>query len=306
MIIGGYEVGPLLRKTVREVRADRLTSLAASAAYNFFFSLFPLLLFLAPLLSFVGNKTKMVGFLMSQLTSVMPPDQLTAMRPVLENIVFARSAPTLLSIGLLLAAWSGSTVFGTLIGALNQAYDVEETRSWIRQQAIRLGSFVLMAVIIILTTAIFLGGEDIANKVGSALHLGPAFVTAWKIIQWPLALAGLFALAFVMIFALPNVRQAWSHAVTGAVTTTVLWIVATLLFRVYVQHFPPNPAYGLIGGVIILLTWMYYTMFVVLLGGELASELHHGTGAIAPRKGAVYLGRVVADGGPVTSSDGRR
>jgi membrane protein len=301
MILGGYNVGPLLKKTVKEIGADRLTSLAASAAYNFFFSLFPLLLFLAPLFALVGDKTKMVAFIMGQLTSVLPPAQLQSIRPVLDDIVFAKSAPTLLSIGLLLAAWSGSNVFGTLSGALNQAYDVEETRSWIRQQVIRLATFALMAIIVIATTVIFLGGEDIANRVGTALHLGPVFVTVWKVLQFPLAIAGLFALAFVIIYALPNLHQSKSHVVDGATTTTVLWIAATLLFRLYVQHFPPNPAYGLIGGVIILLTWMYYTMFVVLLGGELASELHHGTGAVEPRKGTIYFGRVVVEKGKLIS-----
>lgn len=302
MTLGGYRIGPLLKKTVREIGADRVTALAASAAYNFFFSLFPLLLFLAPLLSLVGNKREMVAFLMAQLTSVMPPDQLQAIQPVLENVVFTKSAPGLLSVGLLLAAWSGSTVFGSLIGSLNTAYDVEETRSWVRQQAIRLGAFALSAVILLVTTLVFLGGEDIANRVGGWLHLGEAFVTVWKIIQFPLALLGLFGLAFVMIMFLPNLRQKKSHAVVGAAVTTVLWLIATLLFRLYIQHFPPNPAYGFIGGVIILLTWMYYTMFVMLVGGELASELHHGTGAVEPRKGAVYYGRVVADGGPTESA----
>jgi membrane protein len=302
MTLGGYRIGPLLKKTVREIGADRVTALAASAAYNFFFSLFPLLLFLAPLLSLVGNKREMVAFLMAQLTSVMPPDQLQAIQPVLENVVFTKSAPGLLSLGLLLAAWSGSTVFGSLIGSLNTAYDVEETRSWVRQQAIRLAAFALSAVILLATTIVFLGGEDIANRVGGWLHLGTAFVTAWKIIQFPLALFGLFGLAFVMIMFLPNLKQKKSHAVVGAAVTTVLWLVATLLFRLYIQHFPPNPAYGFIGGVIILLTWMYYTMFVMLVGGELASELHHGTGAVEPRKGAVYYGRVVADGGPAESA----
>jgi membrane protein len=302
MTLGGYRIGPLLKKTVREIGADRVTALAASAAYNFFFSLFPLLLFLAPLLSLVGNKREMVAFLMTQLTTVMPPDQLQAIQPVLENVVFTKSAPGLLSLGLLLAAWSGSTVFGSLIGSLNTAYDVEETRPWIRQQAIRLGAFALSAVILLATTVVFLGGEDIANRVGGWLHLGEVFVTAWKIIQFPLALLGLFGLAFVMILFLPNLRQKKSHAVVGAAVTTILWLVATLLFRLYIQHFPPNPAYGFIGGVIILLTWMYYTMFVMLVGGELASELHHGTGAVEPRKGAVYYGRVVADGGPAESA----
>src|SRR5438045_7217444 len=109
MVIKGFRVGPLLKKTFREIGADKVPTLAASAAYNFFFSLFPLLLFLAPLLSLVGDRTKMVGFLMAQLTAVLPPEQLKAIQPVLENIVFAHNAPALLSIGLLLAAWAGST-----------------------------------------------------------------------------------------------------------------------------------------------------------------------------------------------------
>ena len=295
MTLGGYSIGPLLRKTVREIGQDRVTSLAASAAYNFFFSLFPLLLFLAPLLAVVGDKQEMVSFLMTQLTSVMPPDQLRAIQPVLENIVFAKSAPGLMSIGLLLAAWSGSTVFGSLIGSLNTAYDVEETRPWIRQQLIRLATFALAAVILVATTIILIGGEDIANRVGGWLGLGATFVTAWKVIQFPLAVIGLFGLAFVMIYFLPNLKQKKSHAVVGAAVTTVLWLIATMLFRLYIQHFPPNPAYGVIGGIIILLTWMYYTMFVMLVGGELASELHHGTGAVEPRKGAIYFGRAVVD-----------
>src|SRR3954463_3598730 len=295
MTLGGYSIGPLLKKPAREIGADRVTSLAASAAYNFFFSLFPLLLFLAPLLSLLGNKEAIVDFLMTQLTSVLPQDQLEALHPVLLNIVFAKNAPGLMSIGALLAAWSGSTVFGSLIGSLNTAYDGEETRPWWKQQAIRLGVFALTAVILILTTVIFLGGEDIANTVGGWLHLGEAFVTIWKIIQFPLALLGLFALAFVMIYFLPNLRQKKSHAVVGGIVTTILWLAATMLFRLYIQHFPPNPAYGIIGGIIILLTWMYYTMFVMLVGGELASELHHGTGAIDPRKGAMYYGRIVTD-----------
>ena len=295
MTLGGFRVFPLLKKTVKEIGADRVTALAASAAYNFFFSLFPLLLFLAPLLSIAGDKQAMVNFLMTQLTSVMPPDQLEVIRPVLMNIVFAKNAPGLISIGLLLAGWSGSTVFGSLIGSLNLAYDVEETRPWWKQQAIRLGAFALSAVILLATTIIFLGGEDIANRVGGWLHLGGALVAIWKFIQFPLALLGLFGLAFVMIYFLPNLKQKKTHAIVGAAVTTILWLVATLLFRIYIQHFPPNPAYGFIGGVIILLTWMYYTMFVMLVGGELASELHHGTGAVEPRKGAMYYGRVVVN-----------
>lgn len=302
MVIKGFRVGVLLKKTFREIGEDGISTLAASAAYNFFFSLFPLLLFLAPVFSLAGNKEQTVGWLMSELTTVLPADQVQAIRPVLEKVVFSPSAPGLMSVGLLLAAWSGSNIFGTLMGALNTAYDVRETRSWIRQQLIRLATFALGSVIVVISTLIFLNGEGIADWIGNALHLGSAFVFVWKLIQFPLAVVGLLGLAFTTFQFLPNVKQRKSHVLVAATLTTGLWIIATLLFRLYVKHFPPNPAYGLIGGVIIMLTWMYYTMFVVLIGGELASELHHGTGAVAPDKGESLLGRIVTGSGPGSAS----
>jgi len=302
MVIKGFRVGPLLKKTFREIGEDHVTTLAASAAYNFFFSLFPLLLFLAPLLSLTGDNQRTIGWLMAQLTSVLPPTQLQAIRPVLESVVFSPSAPRLMSLGLVLAAWSGSNIFGTLMGALNTAYDVQETRSWIKQQMVRIVTFVIGGVIMGLSTIVFLDGEGVANWLGNALHLGSAVIWVWKVLQYPLALAGLMALAFMTFYLLPNVRQHKRHVLVAALMTTCLWIVATLLFRLYVSHFPPNPTYGLIGGVIILLTWMYYTMLVILIGGELASELHHGTGAIAPDQGAIYLGRLVSGSGPGSAS----
>lgn len=306
MVIKGYRVGPLLKKTVREIGADNVTTLAASAAYNFFFSLFPLLLFLAPLVGLVADERQVIGWLMSQLTSTLPPDQLAAIRPLLEKIVFSSNAPGLMSIGLVLAAWSGSNIFGTLMGALNAAYDVQETRPWIKQQLIRLGTFVLGGVITVLSTIIFLNGEGVVDWLGRLLHISRAVLLAWKLVQFPLALAGLVALAYASFYLLPNVRQRKSQVLVAALLTTALWILATLLFRLYVTHFPPNPAYGIIGGVIILLTWMYYTMFVILVGGEFASELHHGTGLIAPDKGSIYFGRVVTGSGPGSESVTRR
>ena len=122
-------------------------------------------------------------------------------------------------------------------------------------------------------------------------------------LQIVLAVALLVTVGALVFKLLPNVKQQWSHVFVASAIATLLWIVATLLFRLYVQHFGSyNKTYGTIGGVIVLLTWMYYSMFVLLAGGELASELHHGSGATEPTKGDVYLGRIVSDSGPGTPS----
>jgi membrane protein len=301
MIIKGFNVVSLLKSTVREVREDRIPSLAAETAYYFFFSLFPLLLFLTPLLGIVGNGQELMTSMVERLSTTMPEDSLSLLKRVLSEILTSSNGAGVMSVGVLLAGWSGSNIFGALTSALNVAYDVTETRPWWKQQLIRIGALLVAGAIMILATAIFLDGERFAQWAGSALGLGGAAVAAWTVLQLVLALALLVALGVVLFKLLPNVHQRWSHVVVASVVTTALWVAATLLFRLYVQHFASyNKTYGTIGGVIVLLTWMYYSMFVVLVGGELASELHHGSGAVEPTKGAVYYGRIVSDSGPGT------
>ena len=298
MVIKGYRVGPLLKKTAQEIGADKVSSLAAQTAYYFFFSLFPLFLFAAPLLSLVVDRATLMRMIMERLSGVIPPGAATAVQSVLRNIVFVKNARGLLSLGVLLAAWSGSNIFGALMDALNIAYDVEETRPWWKRQAIRLGLLVAGGVIMLAATVVILCGEDITRAIGQAVGAGPATLTLWNLLQFPIAFAFVVLLAFLSYWLLPNVQQRKGHLIVTAVVASLLWLLATLLFRLYVQRFPPNPTYGVVGGIMILLTWMFYTMFVVLAGGELASELHHGTGAATPPKGATYFGRIVSGDHP--------
>jgi membrane protein len=303
MTIKGFSVVPLVKQTVKEIGDDRIPSLAAETAYYFFFSLFPLLLFLTPLLGLVGNGQQLMESMLGRLSTTMPADTLSLLRRVLGEIVASSGNAGIMSIGVLLAGWSGSNIFGSLMGALNVAYDVRETRPWWKQQLLRVGVLLVAGGIMLVATFVFLDGERVALWAGTTLGLGDMAIAAWTVLQLVLAVALLVALGAIVFKMLPNVQQRWSHVVVASAVTTLLWIIATLLFRVYVQHFGSyNKTYGTIGGVIVLLTWMYYSMFIVLTGGELAAELHHGTGAVAPSKGAVYYGRIVSDAGPGTSS----
>ena len=303
MTIKGYSVVPLVKRTVKEIGEDRIPSLAAETAYYFFFSLFPLLLFLTPLLGLIGNGQQLMESMLGRLSTTMPPDTLSLLRRVLGEIVTSSGNAGIMSVGVLLAAWSGSNIFGALMGALNVAYDVEETRPWWKRQLLRIGVLLIAGGTMIVATVIFLDGERIARWIGSAIGLGDAAVAAWTVVQLALAVALLVGIGAIVFKLLPNVHQRWSHVIVASAITTLLWIVATVLFRFYVQNFGSyNKTYGTIGGVIILLTWMYYSMFVLLTGGELAAELHKGTGATAPSKGEVYYGRIVSDAGPGTPS----
>ncbi|MDQ2668399.1 MAG: YihY/virulence factor BrkB family protein [Gemmatimonadota bacterium] len=303
MIIQGFNVTPLVKKTVKEIGKDRIPSLAAETAYYFFFSLFPLLLFLTPLLGLLGNGQALMESLLARLATTLPADALSLLRKTLTEIIASSGGAGIMSLGALLAGWSGSSIFGTLMDALNIAYDVSETRPLWKRIALRLACLVLSGIIVLAATFVFLDGEAVSAWVGRTFHLGQASVALLTLLQLLLAVFLVVALCVALFKVLPNVQQRWTHVIVASMATTVLWIVATLVFRFYVQHFGSfNKTYGTIGGVIALLSWMYYTMFVVLCGGELASEMHHGSGALDPLKGEVYRGRIVSDSGPGTPS----
>src|SRR6186997_3268852 len=101
MILKGVSVVPLLRKTVKEVGEDRIPSIAAETAYYFFFSLFPLLLFLTPLLGLVGNGQELMEGMLGRLSTTMPADTLSLLRRVLGEIITSSGNAGIMSIGVL-------------------------------------------------------------------------------------------------------------------------------------------------------------------------------------------------------------
>jgi membrane protein len=293
MVLMGYKVQPLVSKTLREILDDNLLGLAAQTAYYFFFSLFPLLLFVAPVLSLVGNKQETFGLLAGQLQQVVPSEGWSLIGGVITDVVYAENAPGLMSVGALLAIWAGSNVFSALIDALNAAYDVKDTRPWWKKKLIAIASVLVIGLVILVSTVLILGGDNAADWISDRLAFGATARAAWKFLQIPIAFTLLITIAALSYYFLPNLRQSKRQVLVGAVFATVAWTIVTFAFRAYVANFGNyNATYGAIGGVIVLLTWMYFSMLVFLIGGEINAELHQGTGAVASRPGLLYGGRI--------------
>jgi membrane protein len=280
--VHGYDVVALAKKTWAEIGKDKVTVYAAQMAYSFFFALFPLLLFFAALLSLVADKQTVMAQFNGRIAAALPGDVASLLGKTVEKVVFSKGAPGLLSFGLVTAAWSGSSIFGALRTALNAAYDVEETRPWWKQYLLQLGMLVLAGGVTVAATVILLNGDGIVSWLASHIGLGRITTLIWTVVQFPLAIGALVVVLWMVYYFLPNCRhQDKRILILGATIATVLWIAATLLFRVYVQQFNAlNPAYGAIGAIMVLLTWMYYSSFVLLTVGELAAELQAGTGRV--------------------------
>ncbi|HKW46993.1 MAG TPA: YhjD/YihY/BrkB family envelope integrity protein [Gemmatimonadaceae bacterium] len=282
IVVRGYDVVALAKKTWAEIGKDKVSVYAAQMAYSFFFALFPLLLFFAALLSLVADKQTVMAQFNEHIAEALPGDVASLLGKTIEKVIFARGAPGLLSFGLLTAAWSGSSIFGALRVALNDAYGVEETRPWWKQYALQLGMLLVAGVVIVLSTVILLNGEGIVSWLAARLGLQQMTAMIWTVLQFPLALAALVGVIWMIYYFLPDCRhQDKRILIMGALLATLFFIAATLLFRVYVQRFNQlNPAYGAIGAIMVLLTWMYYSSFVLLAVGELTAEIQAGSGRV--------------------------
>lgn len=304
MTVLGYRIGPLVKQTGREVLKDNVLGLAAQTAYYFFLSLFPLLLFLAPMLGVFGNKERTFTILLEQMRTAVPADAFGIVEQVVRDVVLSDSAPGVMSVGALLALWAGANIFSALMDALNTAYGVTETRPFWKRKLIAVGCVIGAGGVLLTATITLVAGSSIVNAVGDRIGLGSTARTIWTVAPAVLAFTALIGIAWAIYYFLPNLKQNRKQVLAGAVVATVLWIVGTLAFRFYVQNFGSyNKTYGAIASVIVLLTWMYLSMLVLLAGGELNSEIHAGTGSLNPRRGATLYGDRVATSRGRASTD---
>jgi membrane protein len=258
------------------VIADNCLGLAAELAYYFFLALFPALLFLVAIISFIPVQG-LLDAITSSLARIAPYEALKLIQDQVLNLAGGKNGG-LLTLGMLGALWSTSSGVNAIIDTLNQAYDIQESRPWWRVKLIALVLTIALAVFIVLSTVLVLVGPTLAEKAAGWMHLGLVFTWTWKIVQWPLVFALVsVAIAIVYYFA-PDAEQRWIWITPGSILATVLWLAASLLFKLYVSTFGAyNATYGTIAGIIILLTWFYVSGLAVLIGAELNSEIEHAS-----------------------------
>ena len=268
--------GELLKRTAKETSADDCLGLAAQLAYYFFLALFPAVLFLLALASFFPL-TNFIDDIVRTLRPIAPADVLSLLEEQLRRLSNADSGG-ILTIGILGALWSSSAAVVAITGSLNRAYDVEEGRPWWKVRLTAIGLTIVLAFFLLASFTLIIAGPTLAEYFASSLGLGAAFEWGWKILQWPLAfLLVSTAIGLVYYFA-PDVEQDWGWITPGAVIGTLLWILVSLAFKVYVANFADyNATYGAVGGVIVLMLWFYMSGLVILVGAELNAEIEHAS-----------------------------
>ena len=265
----------ILKRTVKEFQEDNLSDWAAALTYYGLLSLFPALIALVSIIGLFGDPEKTTQTITDMVTQLGPQSAADTFAGPVESITSNRGAAGILFfVGLGLALWSASGYVGAFMRAANIVYETPEGRPFWKLRPLQL---LVTLVMILLLAAVLLGlvlTGPVVSAVAGPLGIGSTAQTVFNIAKWPIMLIAVILMFAVLFHAAPNVKLPGFKWVTpGAILALVVWIVASAGFAFYVANFGSyDKTYGALGGVVILLMWMWLTNIALLLGMELNAE----------------------------------
>ena len=260
------------RRLVWETAMDNTTGLAAQMAYVLLFALAPGTLFLWHLLGLFGTDPTKLHRMYILLRSFMPPD--SKVQEILDSavasVVVTGTSGLLANAGILLGIYFGTVFIATVSRALSHMHGVQEDRHWWSKYIISFFMLFWFGIVIVFSFNAVVFGERLAGIAEVNWQLSfplQAWIAGLNLPLTGLALVGL-ALAFYLLT--PENYLTVRQALPGAIFFAVGWIIATKLFQLYVARYDRyNPTYLALASIIVLLTWMYLTCLLLLLGGKL-------------------------------------
>jgi membrane protein len=259
----GLAIGRVAWLAFKDFFVDDMATYAAAVAFHLLLALFPFVIFLLALLSFLHLQG--IFDQLSRLASTVLPGQARSQlaQAMHELRIHATEHGGLLSLGILAALWAASAGTRSVMNALNVAYDVTESRSVWQRYALSLAFTLGFTALVIVSTAVLLLGS------------------VWNWLRLPLALLVLTFAVALIYYVVPNTTQSFQLLTPGAVLAVVVWLCASLVFSTYVSsiaHY--STTYGNIAAIVVLLLFFYISALALLLGAEINAIVQH----YAPRE----------------------
>ncbi|AKA69497.1 YihY/virulence factor BrkB family protein [Clostridium scatologenes] len=262
----------LLLDLIYRFNNDDIPALGSQLAYNLVLSFFPFIIFLMTL---IGHTSLNNNEILLGLSKIMPASAFNLISSTVSEVITTKHSQ-LMSFSLILTIWSASSGFNGIIKGLNKAYDVSESRGFIKVRLISIFCTIGMAFIILVMMFLLILGHIIwkyaTYKLGFAHKL---------IILWTLTRYFIFISTAVFIFTslyryAPCKRLTWLEVLPGSLFAILHLILVSTAFAYYVNNFANySVIYGSIGAIIVLLTWLFLISIIVILGGEFNASLYH-------------------------------
>lgn len=262
---------------------DDVVGLSAQLSYFFLLSLFPFLFFLVTLIGYVNIPEQKV---MEIVQSYAPEGAYEIIQSSIQELMYNQNGG-LLSFGVIATLWAASNGINALIKALDRAYQVQDKRHFIIQRMLSVWLMFAMIFIILLALLLPVFGTLIGDFLFSTFGLSETFLSIWHPLRWVISSVLFFVTLLFLYKFVPNRPIRFKEAWIGALFATTGWQVVSLLFSMYVNRWGDFSAmYGSIGGVIVIMIWLYITGIILITGGEINALLRERI--VTERKLGVY------------------
>lgn len=250
---------------------DDLLSTGAQVTFFLLLSLTPFLVFLITLITYMP----FVNFQdnMEVLAAFMPANAYEILRDIINQIITNRSG-TLLSFGMLFTLWLSTNGVTSLIRGINRAYDQEETRPFWKRRAVSLFFTIQLSVAIILSLILIVFGKILGTQILHFLGFPDVSLEIWNYARYIIALITTILVLVSLYHNTPNRRLRFRDVIPGAIVASIGWVIVSIAFSYYANNLGNYPkVYGSLGGIIALLTWIYLSSIIILMGAEINASL---------------------------------
>lgn len=264
---------------------DEISAMASQLAYSLLLSFFPFLILLLTILGYSSLKSENV---LAMLSSILPVGIFKLINKTVVEIVDIKRAD-LLSLSMITTIWTASNGFNAVIRGLNKAYDEKEERPYWKVQFTSILCTIGLALIMIIVLALLVFGEIGGNFLIKHFNYP-------NLIEYLIDFARYFIGLLVMLIVFnavykytPSKILTWKETFPGAAFTTVGWTLTSFGFSYYVNHFGNySKIYGSIGAIIALMSWLFLSSVIILIGGEINATISYRKLNLTKPKGNKY------------------
>ncbi len=268
--------GRVARRLVWETATDDTLGLSAQMAYQFLFTLAPGLLFLWHLLSLFGTDPAKLHKMLGVVRSFLPPDPKVQeiLDTIVASVIVTPTSSALTTAGVILGIYLGTLFISTISHALSRTHGITEDKHWWSKYIISLLLLFWFGITILFAFNLTVFGETLAGIAEVNFQLGIPLQSWVAALNLPFTAIALVILALALYLLTPQNYLTIRQALPGAIFFSAGWMTVTKLFQFYVARYDRyNPTYLALASIIMLLTWMYLTCLLLLLGGKLNAIL---------------------------------
>jgi membrane protein len=253
--------------------------MAAEMGFMMVIGIFPFMLFLTSVFGWMGHKSMMTP-IFRFLETFMPEQAMSLINTVLSEAMIFSHGRLVAIIGFCVTLILSTNSVAVVLKGLNRAYKVTETRNFVYTRLLSLLMVFVDTMVLFLSTNLIVFGKTIVTLMVSHFHVSKVIAITLLTLRWPVAFMALFLMAFLSYYILPDLRGnekfKRKSAIPGTCFFTMFWLIGSWGFSIYVNNLKTyNMVYGTIGAFAVLMVWLYYTSVLILIGGEINSQIYN-------------------------------